>query len=104
MAAKVDETKGYTLQGCLLWIQIKAERHKKYLRKEDRAEFQAKSRDDLTEEILEKDRVCEKHLFPEEQLRTVVNLILTGFHYCFWDTKMLQIEQTIKKRRRNEAR
>ena len=84
MAAKVDETKGYTLQGCFLCLQIKAERHKKYLRKEDGAEFQAKSRDDITKEILEKDRVCEKHLFQEEQLRTVINLILTGFQYCFY--------------------
>ena len=42
------------------------------------------SRDDLTEEILEHDRVCSS--FHEERLQVGINLILTGFHHYIWNT------------------
>ena len=49
--------------------------------------------------------MCEKHFVSgRAAIRTGISLILTGFQLCFWETKKLQIEQIIKKRRRNEAR
>ena len=40
VAAKVNHIKGYILQGCLLWSQIKAKWYKNYPKKEDCAGFQ----------------------------------------------------------------
>ena len=49
--------------------------------------------------------MCEKHFVSgRAAIRTGISLILTGFQLCFWETKKLQIEQIIKKRRRNEVR
>ena len=42
------------------------------------------AREDLTEEILEKNCVCEKHFLSEEQLRAGINIILTGFRHGFF--------------------
>ena len=61
------------------------------------------SRDDPTEEILENDNVCEKH-FVSGRAGAGINLILTGFRHCSWDTKRVLIERIKKKRRLIEAR
>ena len=57
----------------------------------------------LKTENLENDRVCEKDFASRRAAKAGRNLILTGFQHCSWDTKTLQIEQTIKKAARKEA-
>ena len=45
----------------------------------------ATSRDDLTERILEDDRVCGIHFHSGKHLPFGINLIQIGFQACIWD-------------------
>ena len=75
------------------------------LSKERRSRWiSAISHDDLTKEILENDRLCEKNFVSGRAAKSWDKYIIDGFRHCSWDTKKLLIEHTIKKRRQNEAR
>ena len=62
------------------------------------------SRDDLTEEILENDRVCEKHFVSGRATKSWDKYNIDWVPTLLLGLKKVLIEQTIKKRRQNETR